>query len=105
MIWFVVVVLIVFLIVSLQARNVAIQSVVPCAKFLDKRVAIQSVVPGAKFLDKRKDGNPFLDDDDYRYVVSVDNGWVQYKCGQHGKPIHSMRISNFIDWLEFVENT
>ena len=96
MIWFVVVavvavvvVLIVFLIVSLQARN----------------VAIQSVVPGAKFLDKRKDGNPFLDDDDYRYVVSVDNGWVQYKCGQHGKPIHSMRISNFIDWLEFVENT
>ena len=92
MIW-VFVVLIVFtlimLIVSLQARN----------------EAIQSVVPGAKFLDKTKDGNPFLDDGDYRYVVSVDNGWVQYKRGQHGKPIHSMRISNFIDWLEIVENT
>ncbi len=92
MIW-VFVVLIVFtlimLIASLQAGN----------------EAIQSVVPGAKFLDKTKDGNPFLDDGDYRYVVSVDNGWVQYKCGQHGKPIHSMRISNFIDWLEIVENT
>ena len=92
MIW-VLVVLIVFilimLIVSLQARN----------------VAIQSVVPGAKFLDKGKDVNPFLDDDDYRYVVSVDNGWVQYTCGQHGKPNHSMCISDFIDWLEIVETT
>lgn len=91
-----IVIALIMLIVSLQARNVAMQA---------RNVAIQSVVPGAKFLDKTKDGNPFLDDGDYRYVVSVDNGWVQYKCGQHGKPIHSMRISNFIDWLEIVENT
>ena len=84
-----IVIALIMLIVSLQARN----------------EAIQSVVPGAKFLDKSKDGNPFLDDGDYRYVVSVDNGWVQYKYGQHGKPIHSTRISNFIDWFEIVENT
>ena len=92
MIWVLVVVIVlalIVLIVSLQQRN----------------AAIQSVVPGAKFLEKSKDGNPFLDDDDYRYVVSVSNGWVQYKCGQNGKPIHSQRIENFIDWLEVVENT
>lgn len=90
MIWVLVVLIalvLIMLIVSLQLRN----------------EAIQSVVPGAKFLQKSKHGNPFLDADDYRYVVSVDNGWVQYKCGQNGSPIHSARISNFIEWLEIVE--
>ena len=66
--------------------------------------AIKSVVPGAKFLLKNKHGNPFLDDTDYCYVHAVTNGWVQYKRGQNGSPIHSLRVNDFID-LYIVENT
>lgn len=66
---------------------------------------IKTIVPGAKFVYKREDGNPFLDDVDYRYVVEVKNGWVRYKLGKNGAPIHTAKIGDFIAFKEFVENT
>lgn len=67
--------------------------------------AVKSVVPGAKFVYKQEGGNPFLDDGDYRYVVEVKNGWVRYKLGKNGAPIHTAKIGDFIAYKEFVENT
>ena len=67
--------------------------------------AVENVVPGAKFLLKNKHGNPFLDDTDYFYVVEVKNGWVRYKLGKNGAPIHTAKIGDFIAYKEFVENT
>ena len=66
---------------------------------------VKRVVPGAKFVYKRENGNPFLADKDYCYVVEVKNGWVLYKCGKDGSPIHTDTISKFIAYAEFVENT
>jgi len=92
MIW----VLVVFIVLALIVLIVSIQA---------KRAEIETVVPGSRFLDKRKNGNPFLEDNDYRYVVEVSNGWVKYKCGQNGSAIHSMQLGEFVDWLEIVEST
>ncbi len=92
MIWFVIVPVVLFLCLMIhliQLRN----------------EVIKTVVPGAKFVYKREDGNPFLDDEDYRYVVEVKNGWVRYKLGKNGAPIHTAKIGDFIAFKEFVENT
>lgn len=92
MIWFVIVPVVLFLCVMIhfiQLRN----------------EAIERVVPGAKFLKQGRDGNPFLHDDEYRYVHAVKNGWVNYSLGKNGSPIHSLTVGDFVDMFEFVENT
>lgn len=71
----------------------------------EHKKAIRSVVPGAKFVFKREDGNPFLDDKDYRYVVEVQNGWVLYKCGKDGSAIHTSTINDFIEYKEIVKTS
>ena len=71
----------------------------------DRVQSIKKVVPGAKFLSVSADGNPFLDDRDYRYVHAVENGWVRYSLGKDGNPNHSLKVGDFVQYYEHVENT